>query len=271
MLIPILCVSQKVRAVISDFAVFITILTMVLTDYALGIPSTKLQVPNEFKVSCITVLQYCVIFICRFSHKSILRIWICNWSHDLSQPTRDDRGWFISPLGPNPWWTTIVTFIPALLCTILIFMDQQITAVIINRKEHKLKVCHYFTICSFWLTNNLVHLMRCLSLCMCASTERLWVSSGPVCGGCDAGRVLSHGPPVVRGCDGAVNQPCEQPEIGVWMLSTWWTAQVLGHQRAALHRPHDIRPYGKLSIYDFRTEGQWSSIDQQMIVANFHC
>lgn len=126
-------------------------------------------------------------------------------------------------------------------------------------------------ICSFWLTNNLLHLMRCLSLCMCASTERLWLSSGPVCGGCDAGRVLSHGSPVVRGCDGAVNQPREQPETGVWMLSTWWTAQVLGHQRAALHRPHDICPYGKLSIYDLHTEGQWSSIDQQLIVANLHC
>uniref|UniRef100_A0A8C7CPU5 Anion exchange protein n=2 Tax=Oncorhynchus TaxID=8016 RepID=A0A8C7CPU5_ONCKI len=94
----------KVRqAVISDFAVFITIFTMVLVDYALGVPSPKLKVPSVFK------------------------------------PTRDDRGWLISPLGGNPWWTTIVTVIPALLCTILIFMDQQITAVIINRKEHKLK------------------------------------------------------------------------------------------------------------------------------------
>ncbi|XP_078022110.1 sodium-driven chloride bicarbonate exchanger-like isoform X2 [Epinephelus lanceolatus] len=93
----------KVRAIISDFAVFITILTMVLIDYALGIPSPKLQVPSKFK------------------------------------PTRDDRGWVINPVGPNPWWTTIITFVPALLCTILIFMDQQITAVIINRKEHKLK------------------------------------------------------------------------------------------------------------------------------------
>ncbi|XP_053710364.1 sodium-driven chloride bicarbonate exchanger-like isoform X3 [Synchiropus splendidus] len=93
----------KVRGIISDFAVFITILTMVLIDYALGIPSPKLQVPSKFK------------------------------------PTRDDRGWIINPVGPNPWWTTIITFIPALLCTILIFMDQQITAVIINRKEHKLK------------------------------------------------------------------------------------------------------------------------------------
>lgn len=60
------------------------------------------------------------------------------------QPTRDDRGWIINPVGPNPWWTTIITFIPALLCTILIFMDQQITAVIINRKEHKLKVFKKF-------------------------------------------------------------------------------------------------------------------------------
>ncbi|XP_041927280.1 sodium-driven chloride bicarbonate exchanger [Alosa alosa] len=93
----------KVRLIISDFAVFITILTMVFVDYALGVPSPKLQVPSVFK------------------------------------PTRDDRGWLINPLGPNPWWTIIITCIPALLCTILIFMDQQITAVIINRKEHKLK------------------------------------------------------------------------------------------------------------------------------------
>ncbi|XP_029705659.1 sodium-driven chloride bicarbonate exchanger isoform X3 [Takifugu rubripes] len=93
----------KVRSVISDFAVFFTIVTMVLVDYSLGIPSPKLKVPSVFK------------------------------------PTRDDRGWFINPLGPNPWWTAVITVVPALLCTILIFMDQQITAVIINRKEHKLK------------------------------------------------------------------------------------------------------------------------------------
>ncbi|CAL8389207.1 unnamed protein product [Boreogadus saida] len=55
----------KVRAIISDFAVFITILTMVLVDYGLGIPSPKLQVPSKFK------------------------------------PTRDDRGWS-SPGGAKP-------------------------------------------------------------------------------------------------------------------------------------------------------------------------
>ncbi|XP_036900484.1 sodium-driven chloride bicarbonate exchanger isoform X6 [Sturnira hondurensis] len=93
----------KVRSIVSDFAVFLTILCMVLIDYAIGIPSPKLQVPSVFK------------------------------------PTRDDRGWFVTPVGPNPWWTVIAAIIPALLCTILIFMDQQITAVIINRKEHKLK------------------------------------------------------------------------------------------------------------------------------------
>uniref|UniRef100_A0A4W3IIJ6 Anion exchange protein n=1 Tax=Callorhinchus milii TaxID=7868 RepID=A0A4W3IIJ6_CALMI len=93
----------KVRSMISDFAIFLTILSMVLIDYALGIPSPKLQVPSVFK------------------------------------PTRDDRGWLINPIGPNPWWTVIAAIIPSLLCTILIFMDQQISAVIINRKEHKLK------------------------------------------------------------------------------------------------------------------------------------
>lgn len=38
------------RAIISDFAVFFAILTMVLVDYGLGIPSPKLKVPSVFKV-----------------------------------------------------------------------------------------------------------------------------------------------------------------------------------------------------------------------------
>ncbi|XP_070969823.1 sodium bicarbonate cotransporter 3-like isoform X7 [Oncorhynchus clarkii lewisi] len=93
----------KVRSTISDFAVFLTIMIMVLVDYLMGIPSPKLNVPDRF------------------------------------EPTSKHRGWLISPLGLNPWWTLLVAALPALLCTILIFMDQQITAVIINRKEHKLK------------------------------------------------------------------------------------------------------------------------------------
>ncbi|XP_025913082.1 sodium bicarbonate cotransporter 3 isoform X4 [Apteryx rowi] len=93
----------KVRSTISDFAVFLTIVIMVLIDYLVGVPSPKLHVPEKF------------------------------------EPTRKDRGWFIDPLGGNPWWTLLIAAVPALLCTILIFMDQQITAVIINRKEHKLK------------------------------------------------------------------------------------------------------------------------------------
>ncbi|XP_055750719.1 sodium bicarbonate cotransporter 3-like isoform X2 [Salvelinus fontinalis] len=92
-----------VRSTISDFAVFLTIMIMVLVDYLMGIPSPKLNVPDRF------------------------------------EPTSKHRGWLISPLGTNPWWTLLVAALPALLCTILIFMDQQITAVIINRKEHKLK------------------------------------------------------------------------------------------------------------------------------------
>lgn len=93
----------KVRSTISDFAVFLTIVIMVVIDYLVGVPSPKLHVPEKF------------------------------------EPTDKSRGWIISPLGENPWWTLLIAAIPALLCTILIFMDQQITAVIINRKEHKLK------------------------------------------------------------------------------------------------------------------------------------
>ncbi|XP_036287544.1 sodium bicarbonate cotransporter 3 isoform X9 [Pipistrellus kuhlii] len=93
----------KVRSTISDFAIFLTIVIMVLIDYLVGVPSPKLHVPEKF------------------------------------EPTDPNRGWIIDPLGENPWWTLLIAAVPALLCTILIFMDQQITAVIINRKEHKLK------------------------------------------------------------------------------------------------------------------------------------
>lgn len=55
------------------------------------------------------------------------------------RPTLPGRGWIISPF-KNSWWTIPLAIFPAILGTILIFMDQQITAVIVNRKENKLKV-----------------------------------------------------------------------------------------------------------------------------------
>ncbi|XP_069189485.1 electroneutral sodium bicarbonate exchanger 1 isoform X13 [Procambarus clarkii] len=93
----------KVRQFISDFAVIIAIVSMSCIDMAIGIHTPKLDVPSEFK------------------------------------PTWEGRGWIIPPFDGNPWWTSIVAVVPALLACILLFMDQQITAVIINRKEHKLK------------------------------------------------------------------------------------------------------------------------------------
>ncbi|XP_043801303.1 sodium-driven chloride bicarbonate exchanger isoform X6 [Apis laboriosa] len=94
---------SKVRQVVSDFAVIIAIFSMSTLDHFANIPTPKLEVPTEFK------------------------------------PTLADRGWIIWPFQSNPWWSAIVASLPALLGTILIFMDQQITAVIVNRKENKLK------------------------------------------------------------------------------------------------------------------------------------
>jgi len=46
----------------------------------------------------------------------------------------------INPLDVTHYWLIPFALVPALLGTILIFLDQQITTVIVNRKEHKLKV-----------------------------------------------------------------------------------------------------------------------------------
>ncbi|XP_034168463.1 electrogenic sodium bicarbonate cotransporter 4 isoform X1 [Pangasianodon hypophthalmus] len=105
----------KLRKLISDFAIFTSIMTFVGLDILMGLETPKLIVPTEFK------------------------------------PTRPDRGWVVMPIGKNPWWMYLASFVPALLVTILIFMDQQITAVIVNRKENKLKKGCGYHLDMFWV------------------------------------------------------------------------------------------------------------------------
>ncbi|XP_078423185.1 electrogenic sodium bicarbonate cotransporter 1-like isoform X3 [Cetorhinus maximus] len=92
-----------IRKLISDFAIILAILIFCGLDALVGVDTPKLIVPSEFK------------------------------------PTSPHRGWIVPPFGGNPWWVCLAAGLPALLITILIFMDQQVTAVIVNRKEHKLK------------------------------------------------------------------------------------------------------------------------------------
>ncbi|XP_037402066.1 electrogenic sodium bicarbonate cotransporter 1 isoform X3 [Pygocentrus nattereri] len=104
-----------VRKLISDFAIILAILIFCGIDALVGVDTPKLLVPSEFK------------------------------------PTSPNRGWFVPPFGGNPWWVYLASSIPALLVTILIFMDQQITAVIVNRKEHKLKKGAGYHLDLFWV------------------------------------------------------------------------------------------------------------------------
>jgi len=96
---------SKIRSMVTDYAVILTIIFFVMFDHTFNLDTPKLIVPVEFK------------------------------------PTRSDlRGWLI-PLFDvkSAWYIYVGASIPALLLTVLLFMDQQITSVIVNRKEHKLK------------------------------------------------------------------------------------------------------------------------------------
>ncbi|XP_046871926.1 solute carrier family 4 member 4a isoform X2 [Hypomesus transpacificus] len=104
-----------VRKLISDFAIILAILIFCGVDALVGVDTPKLIVPTEFK------------------------------------PTSSKRGWFVPPFGGNPWWVYLASALPALLVTILLFMDQQITAVIVNRKEHKLKKGAGYHLDLFWV------------------------------------------------------------------------------------------------------------------------
>ena len=94
----------KFRSVLADFAVIIAMISMTGLDVWLNVETPKLKVPATFS------------------------------------PTLTERSWLVHPLADNPWWSSLFAIVPALLATILVFMDQQITVVIVNRKEHLLKV-----------------------------------------------------------------------------------------------------------------------------------
>ena len=175
----------KVRGVISDFAVIIAILSMCLVDFLVNVDTPKLKVPGSLR------------------------------------PTWSGRGWLIDPIGSNPYYTPIAAIVPALLGTILIFMDQQITAVIVNRKEHKLEVIIHgimklitpSTYLSFW---NIA--------------ERRWLSSWFV--DCDGPhRDLFHiWPTLVRGSDRVVHQPRQISYQRVRNCCSRWKAPVSWNQ-----------------------------------------
>ncbi|KAM8973742.1 electrogenic sodium bicarbonate cotransporter 4 [Pelodytes ibericus] len=105
----------KLRTLVADFAIVFTILFFCGVDAFFEMETPKLHVPSKIK------------------------------------PTRSDRGWFVFPFGKNPWWIYLASALPALLVTILIFMDEQITAVIVNRKEHKLRKASGYHLDLFWV------------------------------------------------------------------------------------------------------------------------
>ncbi|KAM9802531.1 anion exchange protein 3 isoform 2-T2 [Syngnathus typhle] len=97
----------KARRIIGDFGIPISILVTVLVDYSITDTYTqKLDVPSGFSVT-----------------------------------SPNKRGWFISPFGdkqPFPTWLMGASIVPALLVFILIFMETQITSLIVSKKERRL-------------------------------------------------------------------------------------------------------------------------------------
>jgi len=53
-----------------------------------------------------------------------------------------ERSWLVDPRAIGGWHIALIAILPAAFYTILIVMDQQITAVIINRKDNKLRKGH---------------------------------------------------------------------------------------------------------------------------------
>ena len=100
--------GRNARRAIGDFGIPISIILMVTVDILIRDTYTeKLSVPDGLR------------------------------------PTNEElRGWFVKPFGkeePLPIWSYFAAAIPAFLVFILIFMESQITSIIVNKKQRNLK------------------------------------------------------------------------------------------------------------------------------------
>ncbi|XP_011636149.1 band 3 anion transport protein isoform X6 [Pogonomyrmex barbatus] len=98
--------GRNARRAFGDFGVPISIVVFVLIDYLVMVKTEKLLVPEGLS------------------------------------PTVPGRSWFVSPAGyekPIPLWMAVACFVPAFLVYILVFMETQISELIIDKKERKLR------------------------------------------------------------------------------------------------------------------------------------
>ncbi|VDP09790.1 unnamed protein product, partial [Soboliphyme baturini] len=112
--------TNRIREMISDFSLLLSIFIMTLINYLVALPIPSLTVPTEFKVSSFA-----------FMFHTILQTFIL-------QPTFD-RSWIVNPLHIGHWSEPLIIFFPALLLVVLIVMDQHVTTVMLNRKENQLR------------------------------------------------------------------------------------------------------------------------------------
>ncbi len=128
------------RSIISDFAVVIAIAVMTICDIFGGIKTPKLEVPHSFVVWNLIKWNSKIHKIQDYSLLQNSFIIVKNNVSYIVKPTISNRGWIIPLFGDNPIWTAPAALLPALFGAVLIFLDQQITALIVNRKENKLLV-----------------------------------------------------------------------------------------------------------------------------------
>ncbi|KRZ57955.1 Electrogenic sodium bicarbonate cotransporter 1 [Trichinella nativa] len=93
---------KRIRELLTNFSALISIAVTTIVKEFVGLKVPELVVPSKFQPSF-------------------------------------ERSWYVDWTNVQHWWIGLICFVPAILLTILLVMDQQITAVIINRKENKLK------------------------------------------------------------------------------------------------------------------------------------
>ncbi|KAI4900321.1 hypothetical protein NFI96_028607 [Prochilodus magdalenae] len=138
----------SLRRVIGDFGVPIAIFIMVLVDYS--IQDTFTQATIIMLQAQLTLIELgltqskqnstCILYVCAeprlpFSPQKLS----VPDGFNVTSPTK--RGWVIHPLGSDgqfPIWMMAASILPALLVFILIFMETQITTLIVSKKERML-------------------------------------------------------------------------------------------------------------------------------------
>ena len=89
---------------------------------------------------CATLITVVVMSGAGYSYRNEVNISFLYTPASYSPSESMRSSWMVTTIGKNSLWIVVVAVIPAVLLTMVLFLEQNMATMVANKKENKLKV-----------------------------------------------------------------------------------------------------------------------------------